>query len=630
MSNELPNGFNLHWTMGEYTGILTSFGPGLSCTRHMPEFMTKSPGRRWPVWANVLLLQAVLVSLALWRLFEIRQSVLGVDECLSCQAATLLQHEAGLWAIAWLTLAFATWSGRFLRILPVTVFWLLILVLTADALALGHFGLRLYLADIFKFGQQPQFVFDYLRQAAGWFWVPVILLLATGLPWLTLRVIRRGGLSTPMSLLMCVLSLLLFSLPDQSAHPLPWTYQNLLEANRLTGVDQEFSEDYLSQLLAEQPEGLVAQQCLTGLGQGSDVIIVAIESLSWYHSGLLLEDSLDAVPGLDALARDNTWWEAFHANGFTTDHGLIAMLADQLPLPAVNRYRSLNVFEGYPSGSGSIPARLAEDGYYTAFLTSGDLGFLGKGEWLINMGFDHIEGHETAEYVGAERFGFGAVNDELLYHRVLNWLQDGRPADQPVFAFVETVTTHPPFVDPATRISDETAAFRFADRALSDFVKALERAAYFENGLLIVTSDQRALTPVRAAEKDAFGAAAGARLPMVMIGGDSVLSGRQSTPAQMQDLPFSLDYLLTDMACRRPGQGNLFAAEAPGCIYQPDGNQRDIIHAFCGSDIAEIRMNGDKTRVVKGSLPDADERIRELNYQRARLGVQEANLRMVL
>jgi hypothetical protein len=596
----------------------------------MPESMTKPPGRRLPAWATVLWLQAILVSLALWRLYEIRQSVLGVDECLSCQAATLLQHEAGLWAIAWLMLALATWSGRFLRILPVTVFWLLLFFLAADALVLGQFSLRLYLADIFKFGQQPQFVVDYLRQAAGWFWLPMALLVLAGLPWLTLRVIRKGGLTTKWALIMCVLSLLLYALPDQSEHPLPWTYQNLLEANLHTGVDQQFSEGYLSQLLAEQPEGLAAQQCLPGLGRGSDVIIVAIESLSWYHSGLLLEDSLDAMPGLDALARSNTWWEAFHANGFTTDHGLIAMLADQLPLPAVNRYRSLHVFEGYPSGPRTLPYRLAEDGYYSAFLTSGDLGFLGKDEWLINIGFDHIEGHETAEYAGAERFGFGAVNDQLLYRRVLNWLQDGRPAEQPVFAFVETVTTHPPFLDPETKISDEVVAFHFADRALSDFVKALENAGYFENGLLIITSDQRALTPVRAAEKDAFGAAAGARLPLVMIGRDLPLSGRQDTPAQMQDLPFSLDYLLTDEACRLPGQGNLFTGEPPGCIFQPDGNRRDIIHAFCGSDSAEIRMDGDDTRVVKGFLPDADERIRELNYLRARLGVQEANLRMVL
>ena len=98
----------------------------------------------------------------------------------------------------------------------------------------------------------------------------------------------------------------------------------------------------------------------------------------------------------------------------------------------------------------------------------------------------------------------------------------------------------------------------------------------------------------------------------------------------MTDLPYSLDYYLTAQACRQAGQGNLFTGLAPDCIYQPDGNQRDVIHAFCGAHTARIRMNGDKTRVIEGELPNAQRRIRELNYLRAKLGVKETNLRILL
>jgi len=345
---------------------------------------------------------------------------------------------------------------------------------------------------------------------------------------------------------------------------------------------------------------------------------------------LLLPESLDVTPLLDAAALENAWWDHFYANGFTTDHGLIAMLAGQLPLPAVNRYRSMNVFEGYAVDENSLPQRMARDGYYSAFLTSGNLAFLGKGDWLADLGFDHIEGHDQPEYADAERFEFGSVGDKLLYQRVINWLQNERPQSRPVVAFVETVTTHPPFRDPETKQTSEVAAFGYADRSLARFIKDLDNLDFFREGLLIITSDQRALTPVRPAEIQAFGQAAGARLPLVMIGDRLPLKGRQSTAAQMTDLPFSLDYYLSNEACHLPGQGNLFAGKAPECIYQVDGNQRNIINAFCADDAALIQMNGDQTEVIDGNLPDAERRIRALNYLRARLGTREVDIHFVL
>jgi lipoteichoic acid synthase len=595
--------------------------------------MTKTDKRNRFVWLSLLSIQVLLLAITVARLYMTRQAVLGMDECISCQAITMIQHEAGLWALVWLLLALASWSFRPLRWLCVAVVWSLIMILVADVMTLQQFSLRLFLTDIFKFGQQPVFIIEYLQNLLGWFWIPLAAIAIIGLPWLMLFTLHRH-LSTPPArlglLAMCILSALLYTLPDKTAHALPWTYLNLLEANWPSGTDEPYSQAYIDGLLAEPPAGLATEICEAGLATGGDVIIVAIESLSWYHSSLVLPVSMEATPQLDALARENSWWDHFYSNGFTTDHGLIAMLAGQLPVPAVNRYRSMNVFNGYEAGAASLTQRLARDGYYSAFLTSGHLAFLGKGEWLHSLGFDHVEGHDQAEYDDAERFEFSAVGDELLYRRVVNWLKNERPGDQPVVAFVETVTTHPPFVDPDTRQVSEAAAFRYADRSLAGFIRELEAMDYFRDGLLIITSDQRALTPVRPAEMEAFGQSAGARLPLIMLGDRLPLRGRQSTAAQMSDLPFSLDYYLSDEACHLPGQGNLFTAQAPECIYQADGNQRSIINAFCADQTASIRMDGDQTAVIKGQLPDEQRRIRELNYLRARLGIRDVDIHIVL
>jgi hypothetical protein len=594
--------------------------------------MNKRPNHNSAALVFIAVTQLLLLGLALFRLVQTRQSALGADACLGCQSATLLQHEAGLWALIWLLLLLVSLKARAAQAFSLTALWGLLLILIADVMTLQQFGLRLYLPDVLIYGRQPRFIVDYLQKLDWWQWLPVAAAVFA-VPWMVQRISQRHLVSSTARvglLSMCGLSLLLYALPDRAASPLPWTYQNLIEANWPSGADTQFSAAYLEQLQAEPPAALDTPYCYDGLNLGGDVIIVAVESLSWYHSALLLPDNLDAMPNLDRLATENAWWDQFLANGFTTDHGLIAMLAGQLPVPAVNRYRSLDVFEGYAGDWRSLPKRLEEDGYFTAFITSGDVSFLGKGDWLRGLGFDHVEGHDQPEYEGAERYNFAAVSDDLLYTRVLNWLQNERPADWPIVAFVETVTMHPPLIYPVSGVNDEAAAFRFADQALADFVEALNARDYFRTGLLAIVSDQRALTPIRQSELAAFGRQAGARLPLVMLGDRLPPSGRQVVAGQMLDLSFSLDFYLTDEACGLAGQGNLFTGQAPLCIYQADGNQRSIINAFCGDEAAQIRMDGDRTRVIDGILPDEERRIRELNYQRARLGIQEVNVHNVL
>lgn len=578
---------------------------------------------------------AMLVALALWlaataaRFVLTRRQVVAQDPCELCQFATMLQHDALLWLGFWL-LTFVATLGRLPAVLASAGLVALSSVVLIDLFTLDQFGMRLYLADVLKFGAAPRFAVDYLGQGDGWQWLLVAAIaLGAVLAW-TVMATRRGVSRAARvgSLLAAAASLAVYALPDYSAHALPWTYQNVFEANAPTGVDEPFSESYRQTLLAEgrEPEPV----CAAGEDARLDVILVAVESLSWYHSGLLLERSMDVVPELDRLAREYAWWDAFHANGFTTDHGLIAMLAGQVPFPAVNRYRSLAAYAGYEdSGRAGVSARLARDGYFTAFFTSGDLAFLGKEDWLTSLGFDHIEGHDHPDYEGRERYGFAAVQDRYLYERVARWLQTERPRS-PVFAFVETVSTHAPFLDPQTRRPDERQAFLAADAALAGFIENLRDVGYFDRGVVLITSDQRALTPIRREERRALGQAASARLPFVAVGRPFRGAGRMSTPAQMVDLPASLDRWLTDESCAAPARGDVFADRPPGCILHVDGNRRDVVNAFCGEDYAAIELDGDDTRVVEGRLPDSARWIETINRYRASLQALEPNLERVL
>ena len=558
-------------------------------------------------------------------------TLLDRGDCGSCLAAASVQHDLGLLAlfvaltVAWLLLP------RTLAWLAAALQGLLLLAIVADLVTLSNFSLRLSLRDVLKFGAELQAVFGYtfarLFSAEGLLALLALLaLLGFWLGWL--RHLWRGRPAGARALaVVTVLAGVVYLLPGRAYHPLPWTYRNLLEVNWPSGVDRSYSAAYREQL-EQLPEP--TPSCHAGQATGRDLIVVLIESWSMYHGAEL--GVMDGTPGIDGLRARGTSWERFFSNGFTTDHGLIALLGGATPLPSVNRYRSLDAFAGFHDLPDSLPRRLAEDGYQSLFFTSGDLGFLGKGAWLQAIGFDHVEGHEQAYYEGMQRFAFGAVHDGQLYDRVLDWLGREHVMGQPYVAVVETVTTHPPFTHPETGEQDEEGAFRFADRELLRFAQELEARGFFDNGLLVVTSDQRALAAMRAEEWARYGNAAPALLPMLVLGPGFGDGARISVPGQMRDFPYSVDALLTDRACALPGSGLLFGAapRPPGCILRPQGNQRDIVDAWCGEAHVRIELDGDETQFLDPPPPGAAGLLEQVNRQRIRQGELDADLSAIL
>jgi hypothetical protein len=100
----------------------------------------------------------------------------------------------------------------------------------------------------------------------------------------------------------------------------------------------------------------------------------------------------------------------------------------------------------------------------------------------------------------------------------------------------------------------------------------------------------------------------------------------------MADIPASLDYLLTDRSCQREGRGNLFTQppQPPRCILRPQGDQRDIVDAYCGARHAQIQLDGDNTRVIKGTLPEAEALIEQINVQRIHSGMRNIEFTHIL
>ncbi len=332
----------------------------------------------------------------------------------------------------------------------------------------------------------------------------------------------------------------------------------------------------------------------------TQVVLVIVESLSSYQSQSF-GGIHDWTPQLDHWARSGWKFTHFLANGKTTEDGLYALLTGRNPIPAPG----LDTVYAQPlDTAATLPSILERNGYHTAFLTTGDLAFMHKGDWLRRVGFDEIEGHDAPYYNGHPRYHFGAAKDDALYGRALEWM-DQRPQDKYLLT-LETVSSHQPFLDPESGKISAEGAFRYADAALGRFVSQMQAKGFFEKGLLIIASDHRAMVPATAREKASLGPRHLSRVPFVLLG-KGVPQGRveEAHAYSQQDVLPSLSIMLTGQApCTPPWQGIFTPSQQmpASCIASSRASQPDSIFLQCGArEDHEVILDAEHTRYQQES-----------------------------
>jgi lipoteichoic acid synthase len=348
-----------------------------------------------------------------------------------------------------------------------------------------------------------------------------------------------------------------------------------------------YSPQYAQKLPAEP-----RARCDAGLGARPNVILVVVESLSPYQSWRTAGLN-DWTPKLDALAASGLRVGSFRANGVSSEEGLIALLTGEPPIPRpVANARTL---EQFSAPAQSVPRFLGRAGYRTEFLTTGNLGFLGKGGWLDAIGFQYREGHDAPFYRGMKRHNFDAAPDGALYDRALQEIERNG-TQQPLFMTLETVSTHLPYEQPETGESTEASVFRYADAQLARFVAALGARGFFDNGVLLVTGDHRAMVPMGGGEFSRFGDRAYAMVPMIAIG--MGLHGNVRGTFSQSDLLPSLEHWIGQGEhCIAANQGVFLPAplKAPACIFTKRPYDADLVVAECGARDFRVNLDGDDT-----------------------------------
>ena len=530
----------------------------------------------------------------------------GLTDCAWCMGATAIQQDAGILALLLAFTGLSLLSARYWLQLPwLLLSALLLLAYALDAILLKTLVQHLYWLDVVKFGKELDAIgrFGNVLLASNTGKLMLVGVLA-GIAVLTLALLPRP--QRPRLALACFATAGLCFLVGLWS-PMTMKYinypllQNFIAANLADSVDRHYSAAYADALRKQYVPP--APICEAGRSLRPNVIVIAVESLSMYHSKLF--GGGDDTPHLDAIARDNTYFPDFIANGFTTDSGLIAMITGKPPIPTLGRYQSAEAFAGFESPQGALPDIVHAYGYTTHFFTTGDLGFLDKTKWLKGLGFDSWEGAEQPFYNGWKRRHFNAAEDKALYQRFLQWLDARKDDSSPWLAFILTVSTHPPFVNPENESLDETGAFRYADKQIGMLYDELAKRDFFRNGVLMISGDHRSMTPLSATELARFGDSALARTPFVIATQLPITRGAVAGKFQQADIAPSIAELLGDRACRKIDQGTFLSQPPQPAQYvaHARGDRRNQIDIYFDGKQADLVLAGDESNWI-GPKPD--------------------------
>jgi len=529
--------------------------------------------------------------------------------CANCLSYSIIVHDLAFLSSLTALLIASFLVRRYFLYLPLRLLCLAgFLVYLADIIVMQEFFTRLMIDDVSVYATQVQLVWRYILSSelwahADWMLVPL-------LGWTTLFLAKPPARSASVRPALIILAIPVsgllagsFITPPSYVHD--WALRNVIDANFATGVTEPYSEQFSRKLLSAHDEER-EMQCREGQDRSPDVVLLILESWSPYQSELYSGIN-NWTPRLDQLARNNTWFANMHAGGFSTNEGLISLLTGLDFIAPQKSWFEVRPFETAWNTTDTMPEALkGTKGYFTAFLTSGNLSFSRKREWLEHLGFDYLEGHDHTGYDGVKkRLHFDSVPDSMLYERSVEFIAGLKQEAQPFFVAIESVSSHHPYIHPETGERSQEAVFRYMDATAGEFHSRLESTGFFDNGILLIISDHRAMIPISPKEQAVFGQASASLIPAILVAGPQ-WRGKIEHRFHQSDLVSSMQELTSRQYCHTgPFRTVLRPDESePRCIYHARGDNRDHIDAFCPEGNYLVELDGDRTRIIQAGSRD--------------------------
>ena len=219
-----------------------------------------------------------------------------------------------------------------------------------------------------------------------------------------------------------------------------------------------------------------------------NIILIIVESFAsdYIHSlGATNEDT----PYFDSLIHHGILFDNFYSNGTHTNEALGAILAGYPHLP---RGDILSMPE-FIDGVQTLPSILKEHKYTTQFIYGGRLSFDNMNSFLSASGVDNFIGR--SDFPSKLDNTYWGIADEHVYDKAIESLSKIR---RPFITTILTLSNHHPWDIPLDSISPLPSkieqskrrnTFRYSDWALNDFLKKVKKSDYYDDTIIIITSD---------------------------------------------------------------------------------------------------------------------------------------------
>ncbi len=240
-----------------------------------------------------------------------------------------------------------------------------------------------------------------------------------------------------------------------------------------------------------------------------DIYIIILESFSNHLFPSLGGE--DIAPGLDSVARNGVVWDNFYATGYRTDRAIPAILSALPSQPTVSLLKHTEKAEKLPSLSQELKR---QGGYRTEYLYGGDINFANTLAYLVSAGYDRIVSDK--DFSVGQRLSKWGAHDDVLFEKAAAGIP--RAGDAPLFAVIQTQSSHEPFKVPVTnpRYADNERknVFWFTDSVTTGFLNRLARQSV-RPYLVVLVADHYGVWPVRETVHDIDRRH---RVPLIMTG----------------------------------------------------------------------------------------------------------------
>lgn len=333
-----------------------------------------------------------------------------------------------------------------------------------------------------------------------------------------------------------------------------------------------------------------------------DIWIIIAESFSSH-----LMPSLGGEPvamRLDSIAADGMLFTGFYASSFRTDRALPAILSGFPGQPNTSVMKYVRKAEKLPS----MPRRLRDAGYNTAYYYGGDINFTNMLAYVVSSGFGHIVCDK--DFPLAERTGKWGAHDHVVFARALDELR-ADTTSSPRLRVIQTSSSHEPFEVPfRSRFDDERlSAFAYSDSCIGAFVDSLAASPRYDRSLVIIVPDHYGVWPRNLSDRRLRHT-----VPLVFTGGALRRRGERIDVVGSQT-----DLAATVLAlCGLPHDEFIYSkdlldSDAPHFAFFTD---TDAVGMVTATDTVVYNLDADRPDVLAG--PTAGETLR-----RARVCLQK-------